>query len=208
MLLRNCRGRSARDHHDRRRPRRRGWPARGYSGSPHWPCARLALRPAASRRPSGESKSRESNPLPGGVQQRLFGWQVLGPHHHDRPRLLLDGRADLDDAEAQDRVEQDRQDEDHEQRAPVADLVADLAAEDHEHVRPAHGSVSSRCRRARSMNGRDYRPSPARPAAAATGEPAIRRARPGRRIALPGRAGQTAPAAPRARPRPGAAPCG
>jgi len=78
-----------------------------------------------------------------GAQQRNLGGKILGPHHHNDPGLFLSRGGCLDDAISQDRVEQDRKDEDHEQRTPVADLVENLAAENHEQVRPAHESVSS-----------------------------------------------------------------
>ena len=81
--------------------------------------------------------------IPPGAQQRHLGGKILGPHHHNDPGLFLSRGGCLDDAISQDRVEQDRKDEDHEQRTPVADLVENLAAENHEQVRPAHESVSS-----------------------------------------------------------------
>ena len=46
----------------------------------------------------------------------------------------------LEHAHAQQRVEQQRQHGDHEQRAPIEELIAYLAAEDESDVGPVHGA--------------------------------------------------------------------
>ena len=57
------------------------------------------------------------------------------PTVHLRP---AEAERELQQAEAEDRVEQQRQDDDHEDGAPVAELVAQLAGPDEADDRPAH----------------------------------------------------------------------
>ena len=85
------------------------------------------------------------------VEQRLFGGQVLGTDNHHDAGLALTRGGGLDDPISQKWVKQDRKDENHEQGATVAELVEDLAAENHVQVRPAHESVSSSMGKSREV---------------------------------------------------------
>ncbi len=102
-----------------------------------------AARPAARPRPA-VSKRLGSKPSPPRFSSGGLVGQVLARRRPRRsgasartPRRT--GRMPI----PQERIEQDRQHEDHEQRAPVADLVPHLAAEDHGYVGPAHRGVSA-----------------------------------------------------------------
>ena len=64
------------------------------------------------------------------AQEGRLGRQVGRAQHHDRPRLLAEQERNLHHADRQAGIEQQRQDDDHEQRPPVANLVANLAVKD------------------------------------------------------------------------------
>jgi hypothetical protein len=64
--------------------------------------------------------------------------QVGRPEDDDRPRLLAKQQRDLDHSDCEARVQQERQDHDHEQRAAVANLVANLPQKDETDVLPVH----------------------------------------------------------------------
>ena len=66
--------------------------------------------------------------------------QVLRPDHQDSRRLFLHELGDLEHAHPQQRIEQNRKDRDHEQRAPVAQLIANFLHEYPLDVGKAHGA--------------------------------------------------------------------
>ncbi len=65
--------------------------------------------------------------------------QVPGAHHQHPRRLLLHELRDLQQAHPQQRIEQDRQHRNHEQRPPIAELIADFAGQDQFDVGEGHG---------------------------------------------------------------------
>ena len=148
--------------------------------------ARHAARPAAKCSSSSVALLRIGEQPRGELlvlEQRRQVGQLLGPHHQHPRRLLLHELRDLEQAHPQQRIEQDRQHHDHEQRPPIAQLIADLAGENQFDVGQVHG-LGVECRK--RLRGA------ARRAAKSTG-----------RTALPGRARDAGRAVPPASLRPG-----
>ena len=92
--------------------------------------ARLRTQFAACRRQPGwrTTPDRTARIVPDPTA--VVGRQVARAQNDDRPRLLPEKERDLHHADGQTGIQQQRQDDDHEQRPPVANLVADLAMKD------------------------------------------------------------------------------
>ena len=112
------------------RPARRGRSSRCCGSAARSPRAarRAANVTSSSRAFSGSLNSAAAKLVV--LEQRRQVAEVPAADDQHLRRLLLHELRDLQEAHAQQRIEQDRQHEDHEQRAPVAQLVADLAGED------------------------------------------------------------------------------
>ncbi len=75
------------------------------------------------------------------VDQAGLVGQFFGADDEHLRRMLADELHDLEHARAEQRIEQERQHGDHEQRPTVAQLVAHLALEDQLDVGPVHRRV-------------------------------------------------------------------
>src|SRR5262245_1850847 len=93
----------------------------------------------------GASGSRWRKAIPGndwkwttrGTAQRPLG-QMLAANDADHASAAAEGSRDLHDAEPGNRVEKHRQDHDHEERAPVAELVLKLSQPNQANDGPPH----------------------------------------------------------------------
>src|SRR5262249_52485460 len=84
--------------------------------------------------------------------------QIVGSGNADNAGLFADAEAELQHGRTEDRIEQDRQDGDHQDGSPITKLIAHLSEEDETDNGPAHAtprnprlSVSGSGLRARSL---------------------------------------------------------
>src|SRR3954471_4340446 len=89
--------------------------------------------------------------------------QLVGSDHNDLRFTLSEKLRQLENAHAQERIQEQWQHRDHEQRPPIAKLIANLAGVDQTYVAPRHGlrklaerlkSVKVRCSHAEAQRSR------------------------------------------------------
>ena len=77
------------------------------------------------------------------IQERRFERKVGGTQNHHGSRLLAEQERNLNHADREAGIKQERQDDNHEQGAPVANLVADLPMEDETDLLPIHTAAGN-----------------------------------------------------------------
>ena len=118
----------------------------------------VGFRPEIGRRRAGRrlllgGKMQFEQACPAGIAEQPHGelpvlkqgglrGQAAGPHHQHSRGLLLHELRNLQHADAQERIEQDRHDGDHEERPPIAHLVANFPPQNQLDVAESHRAAA------------------------------------------------------------------